>query len=25
VNLYFKNTNNDIYRNNVGAARWRNK
>jgi hypothetical protein len=25
VNLYFKNTDNDIYRNNVGAARWRNK
>jgi hypothetical protein len=25
VNLYFKNTNNDIYNNNVGAARWRNK
>ena len=25
VNLYFKDTNNDIYRNNVGAARWRNK
>ncbi len=25
VNLYFKNTNNDIYKNNVGAARWRNK
>lgn len=24
VNLYFKNTDNDIYRNNVGAARWRN-
>ena len=23
VNLYFKNTNNDIYNNNVGAARWR--
>ena len=25
VNLYFKNTNNDIYNNNAGAARWRNK
>ena len=25
VNLFFKNTDNDIYRNNVGAARWRNK
>ena len=25
VNLYFKDTNNDIYKNNVGAARWRNK
>jgi hypothetical protein len=25
VNLYFQNTNNDIYNNNVGAARWRNK
>ncbi|MCR5680764.1 MAG: hypothetical protein K6G08_11265 [Prevotella sp.] len=25
VNLYFKNTSNDIYNNNVGAARWRNK
>lgn len=25
VNLYFKDTNNDIYRNNVGASRWRNK
>ena len=25
VNLYFKNTNNEIYTNNVGAARWRNK
>ena len=25
VNLYFKNTNNDIYKNNAGAARWRNK
>ena len=25
VNLYFKNKDNDIYRNNVGAARWRNK
>ncbi len=25
VNLYFKNTSNDIYSNNVGAARWRNK
>ena len=25
VNLYFKNTDNDIYKNNVGAARWRNK
>ena len=25
VNLYFKNTDNDIYRNNAGAARWRNK
>lgn len=24
VNLFFKNTNNDIYKNNVGAARWRN-
>lgn len=24
VNLYFKNTNNDIYKNGVGAARWRN-
>ena len=24
VNLYFKNFDNDIYRNNVGAARWRN-
>ena len=23
VNLYFKNTDNDIYKNNVGAARWR--
>jgi hypothetical protein len=23
VNLFFKNTDNDIYRNNVGAARWR--
>lgn len=22
VNLYFKDTNNDIYRNNVGASRW---
>ena len=25
VNLYFKDTNNDIYRNNAGASRWRNK
>ena len=25
VNLYFQNTNNEIYNNNVGAARWRNK
>ncbi len=25
VNLFFKNTDNDIYKNNVGAARWRNK
>ena len=25
VNLYFKNTSNEIYTNNVGAARWRNK
>ncbi len=25
VNLYFKNTDNDIYKNNVGAARWRNQ
>ena len=25
VNLYIKNTNNDIYRNNVGAQRWREK
>ena len=25
VNLYFKNTDNDIYKNNAGAARWRNK
>ena len=25
VNLYFKNTDNDIYRNNVGDPRWRNK
>ena len=25
VNLYFKNTDNDIYKNNVGAARWRDK
>ena len=25
VNLYFKNKDNDIFRNNVGAARWRNK
>ena len=25
VNLYFKNTNNEIYQNKVGAARWRNK
>ena len=25
VSLYFKNTDNDIYRNNAGAARWRNK
>ncbi len=25
VNLYFKNTANDIYKNNAGAARWRNK
>ena len=25
VNLYFKNKDNDIYKNNVGAARWRNK
>ena len=25
VNLYFKNTDNDIYKNNLGAARWRNK
>lgn len=25
VNLYFKNTDNDIYRNNAGAARWRDK
>ncbi len=25
VNLFFKNTANDIYNNNVGAARWRNK
>lgn len=25
VNLYFKNKDNDIYYNNVGAARWRNK
>ncbi len=25
VNLYFKNTDNAIYKNNVGAARWRNK
>ena len=24
VNLYFKDKNNDIYKNNVGAARWRN-
>ena len=24
VNLYFKNTDNDIYKNNAGAARWRN-
>lgn len=24
VNLFFKNTDNDIYKNNVGAARWRN-
>ena len=24
VNLYFKNTANEIYQNNVGAARWRN-
>ncbi len=23
VNLFFKDTNNDIYKNNVGAARWR--
>ena len=23
VNLYFKNKDNDIYKNNVGAARWR--
>lgn len=25
VNLYFKNQDNDIYKNNVGAPRWRNK
>jgi hypothetical protein len=25
VNLYFKNTSNDIYKNNVGAPRWRSK
>ena len=25
VNLFFKNTDNEIYKNNVGAARWRNK
>jgi hypothetical protein len=25
VNLYFKDTDNDIYRNNVGASRWYNK
>ena len=25
VNLYFKNTSNDIYTHNAGAARWRNK
>lgn len=25
VNLYFKNTSNDIYTNNVGASYWRNK
>ena len=25
VNLYFKNKDNDIFKNNVGAARWRNK
>ena len=25
VNLYFKNTDNDIYKNNVGASRWREK
>jgi hypothetical protein len=25
VNLYFKNKNNDIWNNNAGAARWRNK
>lgn len=25
VNLYFKNTNNDIYNKGIGAARWRNK
>ena len=25
VNLYFKHFNNEIYNNNVGAARWRNK
>lgn len=24
VNLFFKNTDNEIYKNNVGAARWRN-
>ena len=25
VNLYFKDKNNDIWNNNVGAARWRSK
>lgn len=25
VNLFFKNTDNDIYKNNAGAARWRSK
>jgi hypothetical protein len=25
VNLFFKNTDNDIYNNNVGASRWRNQ